>query len=102
MGHEPDAELSEIEVDVHGGITYSQQEDDGWWYFGFDTNCYNDFCPAIAEALIENGLIEKDIKYAKYHNCMEYRTWEYVDDQIYWLGKRLWQYNNYEKETNKC
>ena len=32
--------------------------------------------------------------------CMNYRTWEFVEYEIYWLGKRLWAYNNYEKEGN--
>ena len=44
--------------------------------------------------------IEKDIKYGKYYDFMNYRTWEYVEDQIFWLGKRLWQYNEYHK--NGC
>jgi len=95
---ESHVELSEIEVDVHGGFTYSAEGDDGWWYFGFDTNHYDDFSPAIAEALIRNGLIEGDLKYSNYYDCMNYRTWEFVEYEIYWLGKRLWAYNNYEKE----
>ena len=97
---EGNEELDAIADDVHGGFTYTQAGDDGWWYFGFDTNHYNDFCPAIVEELIKNGLIEKDIKYGKYYDLMNYRTWEYVEDQIFWLGKRLWQYNEYHK--NGC
>ncbi len=98
MEYDSHDELSEIGNDVHGGLTYSQPENDGYWYFGFDTNHYNDFCPAIVEGLIKNGLIEKDIKYGKYYDCMSYRTWEFVEDEIHWLGKRLWQYNEYETE----
>lgn len=90
---ESDGELNEIEVDVHGGLTYSAEGDDGYWYFGFDTNHYNDFPPKIVEQLIEIG--RKDFKFFQ---CMNYRTWEFVEDQVYWLGKRLWQYNEYEKE----
>jgi len=97
---ESDVELSEIEADVHGGITYSAEGDDGYWYFGFDTNHYNDFCPAIVEELIKNGLIEKDIKYGRFSDCMNYKTWEFVEYEIHWLGKRLWQYNEYGKEGN--
>ena len=94
---DPDPELSDISDNVHGGFTYTSVGDDGWWYFGFDTNHYKDFCPAIAEALIKQGQLEKDIKYGKYHDCMNYKTWEFVEDQIFWLGKRLWQYNEYHK-----
>lgn len=88
-------ELSEIEVDVHGGLTYSAEGDDGWWYFGFDTNHYDDFSPAIVELLIKSKYEFKD-NGLRFHDCMNYRTWEYVEDQIYWLGKRLWQYNEYD------
>ena len=89
-------ELDDISDNVHGGLTYSDKGDDGYWYFGFDTNHYNDFCPAIVEELIKNGLIEKDIKYGKYYDFMNYRTWEFVEGEIHWLGKRLWQYNEYD------
>jgi len=92
MGHEPDAELSEIEVDVHGGITYSAM-DDGWWYFGFDTNHDGDFAPKMVEHYLARGYTD-----FSYSDCMNYKTWEFVEDQIHWLGKRLWQYNEYHKE----
>jgi hypothetical protein len=94
---EGNEELDAIADDVHGGFSYTSVGDDGWWYFGFDTNHYDDFAPAIAEALIKNGIVEEDIKYSKYHDCMKYKTWEFVEDQIFWLGKRLWQYNEYHK-----
>jgi hypothetical protein len=94
---EGNEELDAIADDVHGGFSYTSVGDDGWWYFGFDTNHYDDFAPAIAEALIKNGIVEEDIKYSKYHDCMNYKTWEFVEDQIFWLGKRLWQYNEYHK-----
>jgi hypothetical protein len=102
INYHSDRELEDIADNVHGGLTYSEQGDDGYWYFGFDTNHYDDFSPAIAEALIKNGLIGGDLKYSNYYDCMNYKTWEFVEDQIYWLGKRLWQYNEYNKESNKC
>jgi len=88
-------EVDAIADDIHGGLTYSDKGDDGWWYFGFDTAHAGDFTPKIMELLIglgrmgDLGLISE---------CMNYKTWEFVEDQIYWLGKRLWQYNEYEKE----
>ena len=94
---ESHVELSEIEVDVHGGFTYSAEGDDGWWYFGFDTAHSDDFAPAIVELLIESKYEFKD-RGLSFHDCMNYRTWEFVEYEIYWLGKRLWAYNNYEKE----
>lgn len=91
---EGNEELSAIADDVHGGFTYSTQGDDGWWYFGFDTTHANDFAPKLIELLIEFG--RKDLPF---HDCMNYKTWEFVDDQIHWLGKRLWEYNRYGGEV---
>jgi hypothetical protein len=87
---DPDPELSDISDNVHGGITYSEQGDDGWWYFGFDTTHINDFAPKLVELLI--GFGRKDLPF---HDCMNYKTWEFVEDQVYWLGKRLWSYDQY-------
>jgi len=95
VNYDGDEELSDISDNVHGGITYSEQGDDGWWYFGFDTTHINDFAPKLVELLIEFG--RKDLPFT---DCMNYKTWEFVEDQIYWLGKRLWQYNEYNK--NGC
>ena len=85
-------ELDDISDNVHGGLTYSREESDGWWYFGFDTNHIDDFAPKLVEMLIDRG--RKDFAFFK---CMNYKTWEFVEDQVFWLGKRLWQYNEYEK-----
>ena len=89
-----DDELRDIGDNVHGGITYSQQGDDGWWYFGFDTSHMDDFAPKMVETLIA----VRGGSDSRFYDCMKYKTWEFVEDQIYWLGKRLWQYNEYEKE----
>ncbi len=87
---EGDEELDAIADDVHGGFTYTQAGDDGWWYFGFDTTHASDFAPKLIELLIEFG--RKDLPF---HDCMNYKTWEFVEDQIHWLGKRLWSYDQY-------
>ena len=84
-------ELDDISDNVHGGLTYSREESDGWWYFGFDTSHADDFPPKIVEMLIDRG--RKDFAFFK---CMNYKTWDFVEGEIHWLGKRLWQYNNYE------
>ena len=87
---EGDAELDAIADDVHGGFTYTEEGDDGWWYFGFDTTHINDFAPKLVELLIDLG--RKDLPFT---DCMNYKTWEFVEEQIYWLGKRLWSYDQY-------
>ena len=92
-----DKELEDIADHVHGGLTYSAEGDDGLWYFGFDTAHADDFAPKIVELLIKSRYKFEDSGLS-FHDCMNYKTWEYVEDQIYWLGKRLWQYNEYAKE----
>ena len=89
--HGDNEEVDDISDNVHGGLTYSEEGKDGWWYFGFDTTHANDFAPKLVELLIEFG--RKDLPF---HDCMNYKTWEYVENEVHWLGKRLWQYNNYE------
>jgi hypothetical protein len=93
---ESHVELSEIEVDVHGGLTYSAEGEDGWWYFGFDTAHAEDFTPAVVELLIGLGRGADDLRF---QDCMKYKTWEFVEYEIHWLGKRLWAYNMYHKES---
>jgi len=87
---EGNEELDAIADDVHGGFTYTEKGKDGYWYFGFDTTHINDFAPKLVELLIEFG--RKDLPF---HDCMNYKTWEFVEDQIFWLGKRLWSYDQY-------
>ena len=96
---EGDEELDAIADDVHGGFTYTEEGKDGYWYFGFDTTHADDFAPKVVEKLIELNDREEP-RVLKYHDCMKYKTWEFVEDQIFWLGKRLWQYNEYHK--NGC
>jgi len=90
--HGENEEVDAISEDVHGGLTYSEKGKDGYWYFGFDTTHADDFAPKLVELLIEFG--RKDLPFT---DCMNYKTWEFVEDQIHWLGKRLWQYNEYHK-----
>ena len=95
IGYDADRELQDISRNVHGGLTYSEQGDDGWWYFGFDTAHADDFAPAIVELLIETG--RKDLN-LKFWNCVNYRTWEFVENEVHWLAWRLQKYDEYEKE----
>ena len=90
---EGNEELDAIADDVHGGLTYSAEGKDGWWYFGFDTNHAEDFAPKMVETLIAmRGSADH-----RFYDCMKYKTWEFVENEIHWLGKRLWQYDRYNK-----
>ena len=98
VNYDGDRELEDIADNVHGGLTYSAEGDDGYWYFGFDTAHTEDFAPKMVEALIDlKGDLSLKSRLFNYWDCANYKTWEYVEDQIYWLGKRLWQYNEYHK-----
>ena len=90
-----DDELRDIGDNVHGGVTYSQEGDDEWWYFGFDTAHIDDFAPKMVELILERRQ-ELGGRFS-FTDCTKYKTWEYVEDQIYWLGKRLWAYDQYNK-----
>jgi hypothetical protein len=93
LGHEGhNDEVDDISYHVHGGLTYSDMGDDGYWYFGFDTNHGDDFAPKMVEYWFERGY--KDLQ-MKYSDSMKYKTWEFVDNEIHWLGKRLWAYEQY-------
>ncbi len=79
---------NEIEVDVHGGLTWSGLKDnekppDAWW-LGFDcAHCY-DVCPAM-EAYLESVL-----GYTRQRRSDEtYRTIEYVIIEVEALSERL-------------
>jgi hypothetical protein len=71
-------------LEIHGGLTYSRTRDDGWYYFGFDTNHMDDFPPKIVEHLIQAG--KKDFPF--YQSC-DYKTWEYVCTEINYLAEWL-------------
>ena len=73
--------------EVHGGLTFAQKGDDGWWWFGFDTAHAEDFCPKIVEHLVEAGA--KDLLF---HDCMNYRTWEFVDGEVGFMANWLFSY----------
>jgi hypothetical protein len=73
--------------EVHGGLSYAEKGDDGWWWFGFDTAHAEDFCPKIVEHLIEVGA--KDLLF---YDCMNYRTWEFVDREVEFMANWLCSY----------
>jgi hypothetical protein len=102
--YDSDSELRDISHNVHGGLTYSQQGDDGWWYFGFDTAHMDDFAPKVVEHIIslrgDLSVSGKGLKPFNYYDCMNYRTWEFVENEIHWLAWRLQKYDEYEKEED--
>jgi len=61
----------DIDVEVHGGLTYSNIDNEsGYWCIGFDTNHAGDLS-AI------NFLMSSNISYDSF-----YRDWDYVKNQV--------------------
>lgn len=69
-------------MDVHGGLTYADNAPpikvegyDGYWWFGFDCAHLGDLVPILANS--------------SFHQRGEYRTFEYVKDQVRRLAEQL-------------
>ena len=75
----------EPDLKVHGGLTYSDDHADGFWYFGFDCGHAGDLVPGVLLSLINidrrGGYGSNDV----------YRTWEYVDNEVQHLVSELWR-----------
>ena len=63
-------QLGDIDVPVHGGITFAGPPDevrtaDGgdWWFVGFDCSHRGDFMPVLAERSI--GVVYRDLAYVR-------------------------------------
>jgi len=93
-----DRDLIAISREVHGGLTFASGEK-GWWFFGFDTSHADDFAPKMVEDLIGlGGDLSLKSRLFNYWDCTNYKTWEYVENEIHWLAWRLAKYDQYEKE----
>ena len=47
-----------LDIDVHGGLTFCQQDLSGGWWFGWDTAHYMDFVPSLVEITGDRGGIK--------------------------------------------
>ena len=91
----PYSEYDTVNVDVHGGLTYSDacqghvchvpkpgEPDDVWW-FGFDCNHSGDYSPQMAVYARQQG-------HDWYHDRTEqYRTLDYVRAEVNRLAEQL-------------
>ena len=61
-------DYDEIDVDVHGGLTYSSEEKDGYW-LGFDCAHYDDVTPCVVGSFLYLDMFNegtyKDMKYVE-------------------------------------
>lgn len=69
-----------VNAPVHGGLTYSDEEDDGYWWFGFDTSHAGDMNLGVILAFLD--MKEGHSWLADYHKGEPYRDWTYVKDNV--------------------
>lgn len=69
-----------VNAPVHGGLTYADQQEDGYWWFGFDTSHAGDMNLGVILALLE---VDGDRTWlVNYHKGETYRDWTYVKDNV--------------------
>jgi hypothetical protein len=75
-----------LDLEVHGGLTYSNTEDDGIHWFGFDCAHAGDLSPGILIHLLETRILTEG-----YLNLRDetYRTWDYVKTETLRLAEQL-------------
>jgi hypothetical protein len=81
------------EIDIHGGLTFSEQKGDGFTWFGFDCMHANDFSPGMYLTLLGQGLLFDGLIGGDPH---EYRTWEWVEKEVTDLALQLLHLADYK------
>jgi len=88
----------EVEVDVHGGLTYSRAcegkichivangEDDNVWWFGFDCAHYDDFSPGNIALYEKTGI---DLLLGEGIFTRSYKDIKFVENEIKRLARQL-------------
>jgi len=79
------------DLSVHGGLTYSDGDDDGWWWLGFDCAHSGDLSPSVLLHFVSIG-------YDALIRDEEYRTWEFVEREVRELSRQLRLIENQEND----
>ena len=56
---------NDIDVEVHGGLTYSQDIGEDFWKIGFDCGHLYDISPGLSPSFLEDKSTYKNIEYVK-------------------------------------
>lgn len=72
-------EYYEIDVDVHGGLTYSSEEKNGYW-IGFDCAHYNDITPCYVGSFFTTHLFTDE---------GTYKDMDYVEKELIRLVRQI-------------
>ena len=75
---------NDVDVQVHGGLTFSEADDDDklTWWFGFDCAHAGDISPELLISLIDIDRYTPD-------RTEVYRTWDYVENEVRELVRQL-------------
>lgn len=81
----------ENSISVHGGLTFSDTDDNEVHWFGFDTAHGGDFCPGIVESMLKYAPHSAHkSRWMQGYGNEDYRTWEYVENEVRKLVAALW------------
>ncbi len=98
--HWTDVSYQDLEIHVHGGLTWSEIGDnyagrrEGFKWYGFDCAHSGDYWPPI-----DPKVYEITQQYPAAHMNETYRNWEYVKNEVRHLAEQLavmWKPPNYE------
>jgi hypothetical protein len=94
--HYSDDEVENL--DAHGGLTHSgeDQDDKDTWWFGFDCSHGGDLSPNMLVHLIGNGHT-----YTPDKGSDVYRTWEYVEREVRELSAQLRMEDNLSNQIER-
>ena len=81
----------DVDIKVHGELTYSDTHDDGLHWFGFDCGHAGDLVPGVLLSLVHMETMPRMLG----HDI--YRTWEYVENEVTHLALMLWRIQKYEQ-----
>ncbi len=99
--HMIDISYQDLDVEVHGGLTWSELGDEyrgrrkGFKWFGFDCAHVGDYLPPTDEKIAEINA-----RFPMNHRKEEYKNWSYVRKEVEHLAEQLaamWQPPDYEK-----
>jgi hypothetical protein len=82
----------DIEIDIHGGLTFSEQKGDGFTWFGFDCAHMNDFSPGMYLEFLKQWSPWGGTSLDPH----EYRTWEWVEKEVMDLALQLLHLADYK------
>lgn len=86
-------------IDVHGGLTYASEGEDGYWWFGFDTSHAGDLNIGVILSLLEVHKDRDMNELIEYRKGETYRDFAYVKNEVITLAYQLEGLKNGYQQT---